>query len=179
MCACYENACFSRVVEIHAACAGSVTEFANGTRRWRIELDPGASWLTCLLWTPRVGEAPELEDVDSPCHSLLDRDSTHDQAQRDWAAETTTYLTSDPTINAVVRNAIADLAGLRLHVHDPAAASWGDGQDHTLEAWVPAAGIPWFFSLFGRDTLVVSLQTLALVTTVRPRRVAGAGPATS
>ncbi|MHB1712449.1 MAG: amylo-alpha-1,6-glucosidase, partial [Acidimicrobiales bacterium] len=31
-----------------------------------------------------------------------------------------------------------------------------------IEAWVPAAGVPWFVSLFGRDALVVSLQTLAL-----------------
>ena len=31
-----------------------------------------------------------------------------------------------------------------------------------LDAWVPAAGIPWFVSLFGRDSLTVSFQTLAV-----------------
>ncbi len=31
-----------------------------------------------------------------------------------------------------------------------------------LGAWVPAAGVPWFVTLFGRDSLIVSLQTLLL-----------------
>ena len=30
------------------------------------------------------------------------------------------------------------------------------------DAWVPAAGVPWFVTLFGRDSLIVSLQTLML-----------------
>ena len=35
-----------------------------------------------------------------------------------------------------------------------------DGID--TDVWVPAAGVPWFVTLFGRDSLLVSLQTLAL-----------------
>ena len=31
-----------------------------------------------------------------------------------------------------------------------------------LDLWVPAAGVPWFVTLFGRDALTVSFQTLAL-----------------
>ena len=33
-----------------------------------------------------------------------------------------------------------------------------EGTDHMV--FVPAAGIPWFVALFGRDTLIVSLQTM-------------------
>src|SRR5205807_692936 len=60
---------------------------------------------------------------------------------------------------------VDDLAGLRMHMHDELAAA---GHDHAeeeaddIDAWVPAAGVPWFVSLFGRDSLVVSMQTLPL-----------------
>jgi glycogen debranching enzyme len=32
--------------------------------------------------------------------------------------------------------------------------------DVSDEAWVPAAGVPWFVTLFGRDSLIVSLQNM-------------------
>jgi hypothetical protein len=32
------------------------------------------------------------------------------------------------------------------------------GIDHMV--FVPAAGLPWFVALFGRDSLIVSLQTM-------------------
>ena len=31
---------------------------------------------------------------------------------------------------------------------------------HRRNAFVPAAGVPWFVALFGRDSLIVSLQTM-------------------
>jgi hypothetical protein len=40
--------------------------------------------------------------------------------------------------------------------------------------FVPAAGLPWFVALFGRDTLIVSLQTMIVYPGVRRR---GAGSA--
>ena len=44
--------------------------------------------------------------------------------------------------------AIDDMAALRL----PMKAT-------TTVEFVPAAGLPWFVALFGRDSLIVSLQT--------------------
>ncbi len=34
--------------------------------------------------------------------------------------------------------------------------------DVSDEAWVPAAGVPWFVTLFGRDSLTVSYQNMAV-----------------
>ena len=45
------------------------------------------------------------------------------------------------------RQAIEDMAALRLPI---------EGTDHLR--FVPAAGVPWFVALFGRDSLIVSLQ---------------------
>jgi glycogen debranching enzyme len=63
-------------------------------------------------------------------------------------------------VTAALRQAIDDLAGLRLHHHDEIARR--HPREDELDAWVPAAGIPWFVSLFGRDSLTVSVQTLSL-----------------
>jgi len=55
--------------------------------------------------------------------------------------------TSKRQIEAVIERSIADLASLRLR---------GFGAEGEL----PAAGMPWFMTVFGRDTLITSLQTL-------------------
>src|SRR4029077_2345087 len=47
------------------------------------------------------------------------------------------------------RQSVADMGALRLH--DPESAS---------TTWLPAAGVPWFVAIFGRDSLVASLQNM-------------------
>ena len=47
------------------------------------------------------------------------------------------------------RQSVADLAALRMRT--------GDGLSR-----LPAAGMPWFMTVFGRDTLITSLQTMLL-----------------
>lgn len=52
---------------------------------------------------------------------------------------------SEPFVTAAAEQARADLLSLRLGGVHP---------------WVPAAGVPWFLALFGRDALVTSLQAI-------------------
>ena len=49
------------------------------------------------------------------------------------------------------RQAIEDMGALRIY-----------DMDVSDEAWVPAAGVPWFVTLFGRDSLTVSYQNMAV-----------------
>ncbi len=80
-----------------------------------------------------------------------------------WMTQVTTCVTSDPTITEIVRQATDDLASLRMTRHDQAASGGlSRRQNRGEDSWVPAAGIPWFLTLFGRDALVVSLQTMSL-----------------
>jgi glycogen debranching enzyme len=53
------------------------------------------------------------------------------------------------------------IASTKQHLFNSLLAQGDTGKDD-LDAWVPAAGIPWFVSLFGRDALTVSFQTLAV-----------------
>ena len=91
--------------------------------------------------------------------SCAEDDAHREVARRRWIDQATTFETSNPGVTIALRQAIDDLAGLRLDHHDHLAQA--DGRDD-VDAWVPAGGIPWFVSLFGRDALTVSLQTLAV-----------------
>jgi glycogen debranching enzyme len=97
--------------------------------------------------------------VSRPCHQLLDADSDAEIAKRRWVEQATIFETSNPGVTVALRQAIDDIAGLRLHNHDKLAGH--DPYIDDLDGWVPAAGVPWFVSLFGRDALTLSFQMLA------------------
>ena len=92
--------------------------------------------------------------------------ATHSQpATPRWPGAATVGISGRPQsppaitpIDAVISRAVDDLGALRMERHDP------DASERTPDAgtMVPAAGIPWFLALFGRDAMVVSLQTLLL-----------------
>ncbi len=156
----YQNGEFQRglvIDSVRAGGPGGPARYANGGLLFRIELAPRQCWHTCLKWRPVLdgvpGQAPQR------CHDLTGDSGSHDE-KRDWVNRAATFTTSSPSITQTVRQAVDDLAGLRMHRHDAAAAP-GAGE-HSTDLWVPAAGVPWFVSLFGRDSLIVSLQTLAL-----------------
>ena len=157
----YSNGDFERSLTVAIDNADSIPQFANGGILFQITLEPGASWHTCLLWQPNLGEKKPRRAART-CHDLTGispRDQPHDR----WMSQVTTCTTSDPTITEIVRQATDDLASLRMTRHD-SAASGGRSRPSALsqDSWVPAAGIPWFLSLFGRDALTVSLQTMSL-----------------
>ena len=155
----YDNGEFHRSIELEVDRADSSPGFANGGLIFRVELDPGASWHTCLFWTPGI-EGRDPSRSRRPCRQLLDGDSDRDQARKMWVASASQFTSNDASVNSTVRQAVDDLAGMRMHRHDELAGRAEVPDDP--DAWVPAAGIPWFVSLFGRDALTVSYQNLAL-----------------
>ncbi|HVA21841.1 MAG TPA: glycogen debranching N-terminal domain-containing protein [Candidatus Micrarchaeia archaeon] len=153
----YRNGAFTRGLIVEVADAGSPPAFANGGLLFRVAIDPRCSWHTCLLWRP-VLDGAEPGRPPRACHDLAGQGEA-DRFRRDWVSRTTRYLTGDPAVDDTVRQAVEDLAGMRMRRHDVAAAGGGE---RDADAWVPAAGIPWFVTLFGRDALTVSFQTLSL-----------------
>ena len=157
----YANGDFERSLVVEIDNADSPPEFANGGILFRVPLEPGTTWHTCVLWLPTTGDSKPERPLRG-CHSLIG-DHDRDRSRRAWADQVTRCVTSDPSITETIRQAVEDLAGMRMHRHDD-AASGGDNAKvgRGPDAWVPAAGIPWFVSLFGRDALTVSLQTMSL-----------------
>ena len=152
----YQNGEFRRSIALEVERSGSAPDFANGGLMFRVELDPGEDWHTCLHWTPGI-EGRARSRSTRPCNQLMDGE--HDHARRLWIASASRFSSNDPSVNRTIDQAVDDLSGMRIQRHDELA---GGGMASDPGAWVPAAGIPWFVSLFGRDALTVSYQTLAL-----------------
>ncbi|MEZ5411565.1 MAG: glycogen debranching N-terminal domain-containing protein [Acidimicrobiales bacterium] len=156
----YVNGSFERALAVAVERAGSLPEYANGGLSFRIELEPGERWHTCLLWVVEGNDLP-AERPFRTCHNLRHGDHRMDQAQRTWIEQVATFSTPSLPAQEVIDRAVEDLAGLRLHRHDQLAGG-PHPTDTRSASWVPAAGMPWFAALFGRDSLIVSLQTQAL-----------------
>jgi len=66
-----------------------------------------------------------------------------------WVAQAPALEAGDDTLRHVYTRSLTDLAALRFYPHIAV-------QDVSL----PAAGLPWFMTLFGRDSLITSYQVL-------------------
>jgi glycogen debranching enzyme len=73
------------------------------------------------------------------------------EVQKRWRARCTNIRTSNNDVYRTCEQAISDMGALRIY-----------DMDVSDEAWVPAAGVPWFVTLFGRDSLTVSYQNMII-----------------
>jgi glycogen debranching enzyme len=138
----YRNRTFRRGLLVKVEKAGSRPEYANGRVVFRLDLASRAEWHACLKWLPVIGQRPART---LPCHALV-----LDEARRLHKLPPLEIVTSHPTLPAIWRQAVEDTNALRM-------------VDTTVRGgvFVPAAGIPWFVTLFGRDSLVVSMESIS------------------
>jgi glycogen debranching enzyme len=140
----YVNQDFRRELNITVRQAQSPPMMANGRINFEIELQPGETWHACLLYEVFDGETR----FPAP-RACIDRALSSKESRRlvDWQDQAMKIRTSNEEFYRFYHQSVDDMAALRLPDH---AAG-------RLE-FVPAAGIPWFVALFGRDSLIVSLQ---------------------
>jgi glycogen debranching enzyme len=140
----YENDGFHRELDILVRKADSKPEYANGRITFELELPPGGAWHACLVYEVFDGKTR----IAAP-KACIDEALTSRSARRliDWQKRALKISTSNEEFYRFYRQAVEDMAALRLPIQ---------GTDH-LE-FVPAAGVPWFVGLFGRDSLIVSYQ---------------------
>jgi glycogen debranching enzyme len=122
---------------------------SDGVARFALSLEPGARWRLV------VGVQAELDGAVHLGAASFTREL--DDERRRAAQSWTEWQGTAPVLRAdwddLVHTwdcSLADLAALRMRVPELA-----DGE-------LLAAGTPWFMTVFGRDTLVSSLQTLLL-----------------
>jgi glycogen debranching enzyme len=152
----YANRDFRRAFVFRLANASSRPHYANGRVTFEIALGPGEGWHTCCHHV-LVADGRALEPLRG-CDPTDDRLEL-DALQREWQERATQLTSGNEEIYRLYRQSVEDLGALRLHDHDSAP-----------DVWVPAAGVPWFVGLFGRDSLIASLQSMC----VEPGLVFGA-----
>ncbi len=143
----YTNADFRRSVTVrpHADAAAS---YANGRLSFAISLAPGQRWHSCLLYD--LGDGAHTHAAPDQCgHD--DLASAAAQALDEWKQGVLAIRTSNEEFYRTYHQAVDDMAALRL--------PQGGGNNMSF---VPAAGLPWFTALFGRDSLFASLQNMVI-----------------
>jgi glycogen debranching enzyme len=140
----YSHGGFSRALRVTAGDQHSPMAYANGRLSFVVELQPGTAWHTSLLHAFMDGDE---WSVAPKCGAADYMDSEATRSQKLWQASVLKVETSNTVYTAAFRQAIDDMSALRLPIA---------GTDQM--AFVPAAGLPWFVALFGRDSLVISLQ---------------------
>ena len=143
----YQNKDFCREVIVQTGEGdGRPTVYANGRLSFDIALKPGQAWHRCLIYD--LVDGPKHFRASKECvHSRVK--SGHSRNMDDWRRTVLKIETSNEEFYRCYSQGVQDMAALRLPLQ---------GTDHMV--FVPAAGLPWFVALFGRDTLIVSLQTM-------------------
>jgi glycogen debranching enzyme len=141
----YERMGFQRSVTIAASRTAAVTRrgFAYSLR-----LAPGEQWSTTFTLTPHAAQSG-VAFARRELRGNMAQLRTSKSAELDqWLAGAPLLQTQDTALARTYRASLSDLGALRLH------------PDLSEGATLPAAGLPWFMALFGRDSLITSFQAL-------------------
>jgi len=115
--------------------------------RFPIELDHGETWTLEVGVQPVLpGDWPLTADEFEP-HRAAERQRAEESLAQ-WNASTPQLHSGWHDLDLTWERSVADIAALRMRVA---------GYDY---GWIPAAGTPWFMTVFGRDTLITCLQTM-------------------
>jgi glycogen debranching enzyme len=144
----YNNGDFHRRFVYRLLDGTSPAHYANGRVTWEVVLAPAATWHACAHYILVQGDR-----VRAPVHPCYHegRDTEFDRLQRAWRDDATRLASTNEDFYRLHRQSVEDIGALRLYDHDFAP-----------DVWLPAAGVPWFVAVFGRDSLLVSLQTMAV-----------------
>src|SRR5438093_1492740 len=127
---------------------GFSEEFQVGERSARVELhlSPRGTWQTCIDVVPVAdGTENRLHHGERTFgNPKPNMPTTFEQ----WMAQAPTLETDNDVLRHTYRQSLIDLAALRFRPLKDLSFS------------LPAAGLPWFMALFGRDSLITAYQAL-------------------
>jgi len=145
----YRNEDFYRAVAMRVH-SDTPAAYANGRLSFNITVQPGGTWHACML--SDLVDGSFVLHAPTPCTGA-NPDSSAGITLAAWRREATKLQTSNEEYYRLYRQAIDDMAALRLPITT-------DGVVNVI----PAAGLPWFVALFGRDSLIASLQMAPITT---------------
>src|SRR5262245_44721778 len=130
---------FRRETYIHARDA----YFTEESLTFRASLKPNESWQATVVVT--IGTAR-----DDPMPQLM-HEPEMPVCLADWLAAAPRLDTDWFELRQVYKRSLIDLAALRFY------------PESVPDSSLPAAGLPWFMALFGRDSLITSYQAIPFV----------------
>ena len=143
----YENRDFVRRCLVRAPAHAAGLTYANGALRIPVDLEPGKEWRLCLQYD-LVTSDEDLPELAPQCPFEQGAQDPMSQA-RSWQLSVSQVEPADIRLQFAYERAIEDFAALRLHE-----------QESSFDRWMPAAGLPWYMALFGRDSLIASMQAM-------------------
>jgi len=140
----YERETFERMTTIAASAPAAIDE--KGLT-FVVTLEPHGSWTTDLDVVTAAGAGgrfvrPKYRHGERRAQPNMGR------SLESWLQEAPRLESDDDQLRATYRRSLVDLAALRF---SPLIAG---GRS------LPAAGLPWFMAMFGRDSILTSLQSL-------------------
>jgi len=141
----YARETFKRATVISASAAASVDE---GGLTFAVRIEPHGSWTTDLDVV--ISQADEVATYSRPKYARGTKRArpNMEQSLERWIADAPRLECDRSELTATYRRSLVDLAALRF---SPPVAG---GKS------LPAAGLPWFMTMFGRDSIFTSLETL-------------------
>ncbi len=140
----YRNGSFYRNLRLQIERSSSPPRYANGRMLFDVVLDPGKAWHTTLHFFALTDAECDLAQA-----CVIPAKTEAKQVSEDFLAQATKLRSSNADVTQYYQQALIDLSALRIKVDDQGS-----------QFWMPAAGIPWFVAVFGRDSVTVSLQTM-------------------
>lgn len=146
----YRRDCFVRETEISAS--APETQLDEGGLSFSIHLPPHGEWATGIdVVTANAGlgevhRGPKYHSADETARP--DTDALGAKSLEEWMAAAPQLSCDWHPLERIYQRSLIDLAALRFNPHSFPGKS------------LPAAGLPWFMTVFGRDSVFTSLQTL-------------------
>lgn len=144
----YRQDAFSATMHYHIVVCDSVPSFSNGELVFPISLGPQESWRAGIVIGLHIGERTSSEVRKLPA-TLRSGSLDSDRLHRRWHQVTAPVKTGAGDVQRVIDGASEDLGAVRLYL-----------PDMPEDIWMPGAGVPWFVTIFGRDSEITSIQTM-------------------
>lgn len=119
------------------------TELRERTARWQLRLEPLKRTEIMATVTPLVNG----EHTRKVSYKFSENLAARRDAFRHWERDSTKFHSSNQVFDVAMETAIGDFHALQIP----------DGKERII-----AAGIPWFATMFGRDSVIAAYQSLAL-----------------
>jgi glycogen debranching enzyme len=119
-------------------------ELDEGGMTFRVHIEPHEEWTTSL----DVQVPPRLGSGDFDARSATTRPSREGKDLETWLKAAPSLSCDWAPLKRIYERSLVDLAAIRFF---PGVVPGGS---------LPAAGLPWFMSIFGRDSIITSFQAL-------------------